>query len=255
MNFALSALILIILLLPGVAVQKAYYSSLVEKKSTIYIPFSELLFKGIVISFVVHCAGVSIVRYFGDTIDFQLLYNLLIAKEINFSNAKFTTGFLQFSMYNIVVIIILFLFTKALKIIIQRSNKDLDWYSLRNTNYWFQIFSARYLDIHDIQGEREKTDIIFLDILSTKDIIYSGFLVDFNYSPSKDLLENIVLRSVRKRCIYKPQNSSIAIEQGAISEIPGDVLLIPANCIENINIYYVNLVDEEDVNVDAPKST
>lgn len=244
MNIALSAVILSILLLPGAAVIKAYYGSIKEKKSTIHLPFQELLLKGLVFSFVIHSAAICILRIFCDFVEFQLLYDIVIGKEIEISSISFTKAFLEFSLYNVTLVAFLFCLTKIFKIIIQWQNWDLDYYSLRNTNYWFQIFSARFLDMHNVQGERAQTDLIFLDILSNKDVLYSGFLLDFNYSSNKDQLENIVLHSARKRHVHKPTDNTNAIEPGRISHIPGDVFVIPAQTIENINIYYLSVEGE-----------
>lgn len=134
--------------------------------------------------------------------------------------------------------------TKEFKAIIQNRNIDLNYSVLRNTNYWFQIFSARFLEMHNIQGEREKTDLIFLDILIEKDIINSGFLLDFNYSPQKDELENIVLTNASKRLFKKETMEDGTLKSSNPTYISGDVFVTPAKQVVNINIYYVTLTGE-----------
>lgn len=241
MNIALTAIIIIILLLPGASVLKAYYTSIKEKKSVIYIPFTDLLFRGLIVSFIIHSCAICVIRAFGLQIDFMLLYNLLISKQIVFGNEQFTNSVLNFFFYNFILVLISFFSAKYFKYVIQKNNIDLNYYSFRNTNHWFQVFSARYLESTGVQGEREKTDLLYLDILADGDIIYSGFLIDFNYSPEKDKLENIVLVNARKRGFHLSTDHNNPILTGRPADIPGDVLLIPAEKIININIYYMNI--------------
>lgn len=73
----------------------------------------------------------------------------------------------------------------------------------RQYNYWFIIFSGRYLETAGIPGDEEDADLIYMDLLCDNEIMYSGILTDFNYSPHKDELENIILENVKKELILK----------------------------------------------------
>ena len=232
------------MLLPGAAVLRAYYTSIKERKSVIHIPFTELLIRGLIFSFILHCAAVCLIRVAGFTIEFNVLYTVLKGGNLSISNQKFETFFLNFCTYNLSLTILVFAATKGMKQWIQARNLDLNYNSLRNTNHWFQLFSARYLDIHNIQGERDETDIVLLDVLTSKDVIYSGFLIDYNYKPETDTLESLVLSNVRKRRHTASVADTMQVEAGPASPVPGDVFLIPSNNITNLNIYYLNIAGD-----------
>ena len=200
MNFALSTIVVIIFLLPGAIAQKSYYGHFKVKKSSIHIPFSETLFSGILYSLFIHVSAVCIITLcLKATPKFGILYDIVSGKELNLTDIEYTHFFKQFGLYNISVIGITWIFTKAFKHTIEFFNIHINYNSFKNANYWFELFSAKYLDRKNVKGEQKATDLIFVDVLTDADIIYSGFLIDFNYSPQKDELENIIITSTTKR--------------------------------------------------------
>lgn len=245
MNIALSALIISILLLPGTIVLTSYYTSLREKSSSyLNLSFSELLLKGLIISFVIHCCAICVLRMFNYEINFQLLYDVIIANnKVSLSSTKFTDYVLDFCFYILTLLALFFVLTKLFKRIALNNNWDIEYNFLRATNYWFLVFSGRYLDKR-LKGKRNETDLVYVDILATKDIIYSGFLFDFNYSPEKGELQYLVLKSAAKRTYIKKDGEEHKLELAEPNFISGDAFLIPSKDIVNINLYYVNLEGE-----------
>jgi len=245
MNIALSALIISILLLPGAVVLTAYYTSIREKSSSyLNLSFSDLLFKGLIISFIIHCSSVCTIRSFGYQVNFQLLYDIIIANnKMSLSSAEFTRYVLEFCFYIIALILVFFVLTKLVKRFVLSKNLDMKYNFLRASNYWFLVFSARYLDKR-IKGKKADTDLIYVDILATKDIIYSGFLFDFHYDPEKGELQYLVLKTAAKRTYIKTEGEEHKLKLGEESFINGDAFLIPAKEVININVYYIQLQDQ-----------
>lgn len=240
MNFALSALVISLLLLPGAFVLTAYYTSFREKKTNLHISFSELLFRGLAFSFFIHGLSVWVLNLYGTSVDFKLLYDVIAGKDLPTSSNDLSHSFLQFTFYTIFLASLFFSITKVFKWIVVKYNYDIYWHSLRTSNYWFLIFSGRYLESR-IKGSMTVTDILFLDILAPGNIVYSGYLFDFNYSPHKDVLENIILKNAVKRTYVKSADGNHELTLTQPKTIPGDALVIPTKDIININIYYVNL--------------
>lgn len=247
MNIALSAILLIILLLPGGIAIKAYYTSLIEKQSSLSVPFNDLLIRGLLISFILHALAICIIHLFHAEIALNILYTITSGKDVTISDKILTKYFLQFSLYSIVLITFSWFSAKVFKNIATKFNLNINFHSLRNTNYWFNIFSAKYLEGRDIQGKESDTDLIVLDVLTETNIIYSGILIDFNYSPIKDELENIILDSTYKRSFEK---KDVTENQGHTTGLPsfiaGDAFLIPMNKIRNINVNYIKISDYKD---------
>ncbi len=248
MNIALGAILLVLLLTPGAIIIRGYYSSWIEKKNNIHIPFSDLLFKGIVFSIIYHSVAICLINYVGFIPDFHLLYHLIIGKDIDQTSSDLNSAIRWFFTYYLFSIIICLTITKFFKKIIQSYNWDLKYNAFKNTNYWFELFSARKLEQLGIQGKQIDTTLIYVDVLTDKGIIYSGFLSDFNYSPIKDELENVVLQHFEKRSFEIQNSQEKKIDPngrfhttGTPLEFPGDALIVPASQIININIHYLNV--------------
>ncbi len=237
MNFAFSAILIIIILLPGAAVLSAYYGSFQSKQSTREIPLVDLLIKGLLWSIFLHTSAICLLSFFKYEVSFDLIYAILTGQPIRISNAQATHAFRTFTTYTGLLIISVWVIVKFCKRIIYNNKFDINYYSLRITNYWYHIFSARYLEGRGVPGTLIMTDFLFLDVYVDTQMIYSGFLTDFNYSPKNDMLENIVLSNatIRKFEHYSVRN-----------QIAGDVLVIPMANIKNINIYYIKVKDNED---------
>ncbi len=242
MNLALSAIILIILLLPGVVAIRAYYTSFTDKASGIAVPFSDLLFKGILISIFLHAIAISVIHLCNSTFSFNLLFEILAGKDIYASDSYLSGYFIEFIWYNILISLIAWFMAKGFKSWVRRRNFDINFFSLKNTNYWFYVFSGRYLDTKGVQGTEAETDLIVLDVLTNSNIIYSGILLDFNYSPLKDELQNIILGAACKRSFEKEgKDEHSEHSTGIPALIPGDVFIIPMSKVVNININYISI--------------
>lgn len=244
MNFALSAIILVLLLSPGAVVIKAYYSSVKLKEVSIHVPLNELLFRGIVFSFFIHTCAICVLKSFGFLPQLDILYKIVLGNVLEFSTEIFIHLFLQFASYNITIIFGSWVIGKIFKFFVRRFNFDIRFQSLKNVNHWYLIFSARYLQLPGIPGKAEDADVLWLDVLTTDQIIYSGYLIDFEYSPLKDKLEHIMLSDTRKRNFKKdPTDKSNVHSTGKEYKLSGDVFYLPAEKIININIYYITLQD------------
>jgi len=205
MNFALSTIIIIALLLPGAIAIKGYYSSMRAKISNSFVPLNELLFQGILASFLIHSAAICLLKIFDWEVNFNFLYNLILGKDEKnfvFSNNEFDDNFLQFSAYILSCTFISCSLVKIFKYFVHRAKLDMKFNFLRNANHWFLIFNKSFIEHSQVHGKsREEIDLIMVDVFIKPDIIYSGVLIDFNYSPVKDVLENLVLFLAKRRKI------------------------------------------------------
>ncbi len=245
MTFALSAIILIVLLLPGAVAINSYYSPLIVKQSRIGMPLNDLLFKGLIISFLLHSTAICILKFLlRKEIKFNFIYQLLAGKDLNITDSEFTISFLDFIFYILMLIACSFILGKGFKWVIRLQNWDINFYSLRTMNYWFLVFSGRYLEGTGIRGRQIDTDLVILDVLTKNNIIYSGILIDFNYSSAKDELENLILDNTYKRNFIQDEVeefSNPGHSTGTPFSIPGDAFIIPAETIVNININYIEV--------------
>ena len=245
MNFALSTIIIVFLLLPGAIAIKAYYSSLRAKISNSYVPLNELLLQGILASFVIHSTAICFLRLLNKEIHFGFLYSIILGKDEKnfvFTNKEFTHSFLQFSSYIIICTFISYLVVKTFKYIVHELKLDMRFNFLRNANHWFLIFNKRYIVHSNIHGKlKEEIDLIIVDVFIKPDIIYSGVLIDFDYSPIKDELENLVLFLAKRRKIHNDTTSIDTPKVSSPIEIPGDIFVLPMKDVININVRYLKI--------------
>lgn len=251
MSFAIGAIIIIYLLLPGAVSIRAYYSSLRAKSSANYVPFNELLFTGILITAVIHSFAICIVRLLGYEVQFDFLYKVLSIetfKNFQFTNKEFTHNFLCFQTYVLFTTLIPYCLVKLSKYYIHKFSLDYRFNFLNNCNHWFKLFHKKYIsnfgnkNIDDI-------DVLYVDVFLLPDIIYSGVLIDFNYSPRKDELENIVLNFAKRRKVNEIEIKDIegkpgtgkTIQVSPAVSIPGEILVLPMKNAININIKYIKL--------------
>lgn len=248
MSFALSVIIIILLLLPGAVSIKSYYSSLSNKASVSHTSFDTLLLNGLLITIIVHCVFICLLNYFTQ-IDFKFLYNIIIgkdAKEFSFSNTEINKYILHFLTYVFVTTGCSYSFVKIFKFIIHRFFLDFKYSFLNNCNYWFLLFNKKYASYSITHAEEEHVDVIVLDIFIGPDILYTGFLIDFNYSSKEDKLENVVLKFAKRRKIntVSYENEGVVYETIKVGEpvnVPGDILIIPMKDYLSINVKYLSL--------------
>jgi hypothetical protein len=147
MNFALSTIIIIILLLPGITCLNAFYNSFQEKSSNLKTPFNELFIKGVLISLFIHSIALCVIRLVGYEPSTSVLYLILSSSEIDISDYRLNEVFLQFATYNILINASAFLATKLVRRFISQQRIDLKYNSLKLYNHWYNIFSGRFLEM------------------------------------------------------------------------------------------------------------
>ncbi|HYE54018.1 MAG TPA: DUF6338 family protein [Chitinophagaceae bacterium] len=243
MNIALSVLILVLLMLPGATLIRAYTSSLTQPKSNLHVSLNDMLFRGLGFSILIHCAGICILQFwFGREIKYNLLYELIAGKDIKDSDKNIGIFFRQFSFYVLLTVAMSWLFAKTARQLLLRTNFDFRIEGLSAQNYWYILFKGRYIEN---QGMDLKTiDFIFIDVLTDTGSIYSGILEDYNYNQQKDMLENIIISEVRRRELIKDPENEGRKKIGPPVAVPGDVFVIPAKNILNINVSYVQEIED-----------
>lgn len=244
MSIAIGAIVLILLLIPGTFAISAYYGSISNKASGVHIPFNDLLMKGLIISIIIHFLAITVIEFFNYEPAFGFLYTVVAGNPLNISNHLFGLYCKEFILYTFTLVIITFFLSKLFKSYIQNNNYDLIYHSLKSTSYWFHMFGGRHLEEPGIRGTVTEIDFIFLDVLTKNHFLYSGRLVDFNYSPYKDELENIVLGNSFKRRLIGEDIDPHNCKMTESKSIEGDVLVIEASSILNINISYIKLTGE-----------
>lgn len=274
MNFLFNALIITLLLLPGVILRLSYLSIFYSKK-TFRSSFAEELLLSLLPTFFIQSIGFLIIKTHIDVITFYLLLinsDKIIHHNLNINSIS---GFLLYC-------VILYMVSAVLGVIIRKIvikySLDVRIPLLRLYNDWYYHLWG-FISV-DENGKRffNATDNVWLDILvDNKDgsFIYSGWLYEFILSKEEGLYF-LCLNGVRRRKLamdkkdesaetatFKFENSaennddinvsydnyqdkSETVEQlnNYIDEryydMPGQNFIIPYKEVKNINIIYFN---------------
>ena len=110
---------------------------------------------------VIHVTALCILTFLKVLPQTATLYGILEGKELKISQSELTRFVIQFCTYSLSLIFVSFIVGKAMKFLVERKHLDVQFQALRTTNYWYQIFSGRYLERIGAQGNVKKIDFIF----------------------------------------------------------------------------------------------
>lgn len=139
--------------------------------------------------------------------------------------------------YMLVVLLISFIIAQFCWVIVRNLDWDKKFSPLRFNNYWHYYLSGESLKFKDFRGilPNQKVLLTEADVLvdlgneGTK--LYKGFLRQHTICKNSGDLKAIYLTDVRRYRKDLPPNN--------IREVPGHIMIIPAEKILNINLTYI----------------
>ncbi|ALU74991.1 hypothetical protein [Tenacibaculum finnmarkense] len=262
MNIAVSTLLILILILPGIVLRKFYYSEEFSSQYTSKNLF-ELILSSFIPSLFIHGISIIIVGFFNYKIEFQILGQLLSSR--NYPKEAYENidlNILNIFVYLIISILISSILGYISKKIIRKNLLDSKFKIFRFQNSWHYIITGEFFNFkrasYDLPKDKIKSiDFTHVDVLvETQEgtIIYDGFLVDYELSNKNDLkyitLKNVQRRYLNASSINEGNNpESLSENDGTINQnnpyyqIPGHILVIPYEKIININFSYYRFIE------------
>ena len=237
MNFLLNALLITLLLLPGVILRLTYLSILYSKK-TFRSSFAEELLLSLLPTFIIQAAGFLVVK---NRIDINTFYLLLINSEKAIAKNLNADSISNFLLYCIVVYVLSALLGVLARKIVIRYSLDVRIQLLRLYNDWYYHLWG-FVSV-DEKGKKYFTeaDNVWLDVLVDNidgSYIYSGWLYEFILSREEGL-DFLCLNGVRRRKLSMDKPDGTASQQPASMRTFTD-----AN--DDINVSYDNYEDGSD---------
>ncbi|AQG79162.1 hypothetical protein [Spirosoma montaniterrae] len=285
MNVVLSALLIILLLYPGIFFRGAYFrgsrngGTYKIKYNVLRQPIWEQVTASIMPALTIHLVCTVFIDFFTPfQIDYQFVYNLLLGKSIDapigapsgYVNAKIGNYLLGFSGYLIASLTLALVGAAVARDLVFRNKLDSKYTLLRFSNEWFYWLTGRILETNPTTKDRT-VDLIAVHILTeTKEntIIYDGFLYDFTLNETSNTLDRLVLfyasksvfqkTSRSQKIISKTQetatreevNQSELFERADKREIQQEYIIIPYAQVRNMTITYVDLQAQTDISSD-----
>ncbi|SFD76819.1 hypothetical protein SAMN05518672_103142 [Chitinophaga sp. CF118] len=254
MNIAIGAFLITLLFIPAISFRLAlnYHRQLKELLGALTITDTILLF--ILVPICTHILLLPIIYQCGFHVKYDLILNIIYSNR-DFPIVNKTMGWdvINFLLYVLVAFSIAFLASWAAVSNNWISNKIISLLGV--TNEWYELFDGKSTD--------KNFDIILLDVLtSSKEstLIYSGYLENYYFQTKSTELGYIVLTQVKRRDLRSRsvsdhfplstpnEKSSFYInEPGTAVSLPGDLVIIPAKEILNINVTYLRMERERTV--------
>lgn len=243
---AFSALILAILLLPGVVFRYAYLRSNALRKTVDFSLLSELVFV-LLPSLLFHSVGLGVLylisRFSGYHADLGVVYGLLSGQALtSVEIATVERGFGPFVVYTLAICTAASVTGKLLQVWIVERGWDERYKLFQIFNDWDKYFTGHVV----VNDERRDFDYVQVDVVvggSEGDILYTGSLA--NYSLNRDQgIDRIFMEYVYRRPLsedLKPTDQADSSGRDADPRyyaMPGDYLVLPFSQVKNLNLSY-----------------
>lgn len=253
MNIALPTVIIIILILPGLAFRRFYYTEEFSKQYFKQSPF-EIFFAGFFPSIIFHLFWVMIIPKFGYNVDFEILGRLFTSKDFykeGFSNIQKNIG--AISLYQITILFFSVTLGISSKFLVRKLKLDRKRKLFRFQNHWHYIIKGEFIEFRRtpmiIKDKVEDIALFYVDALvetSEGSILYEGILVDYELSKDGGL-EQITLTEVVRRYLKKDAKDT-SNDTDRWVPIAGHLLVIPYSQIKNLNFsYYKTLIQQKEI--------
>lgn len=275
MNFLFGALLLIIILLPGVILRASYLSTSYGKRTFKFSVADEIILS-LIPTLLLQGTFYAVTNYFIININEQRLFYLFTNSDKVFATPLPDWNILLFFLYTLVICVVSAALGVWARKFVQRKRLFIKYPILRFYNDWHYILRGIILDFPGHEGDAKNVSNVWVDVVTiNKDdaYIYSGFLKEY-YLTKDDGLDRIYLTNVQRRKLSEDSitnegiklNTSIDQLQDALDNVevdydamlqkggdvdqiaafvdnryyfmPGDYFVIPYSEIKNINITY-----------------
>ncbi len=246
MEIAISSIVIIILLLPGISFNKGFYSGEFSRQ---YLTndFFSLLVNTLFPSIIFYIIAFPIIYIFGYYYDFNILLGLISSKDdlVEKSIKSIDKFIFAIFIFQVVLNILAFAIGIFLRNLILKYSIDTKFPIFRFNNIWHYLISGRFLEYKEIlqNDTPEDADITFIDALiniNEQTFIYTGILVD--YELGKDgSLDLITITQAQRKLVTGNDN-------GDYKDIRGNYLVLKYSDLININLSFIQFDEIIDQN-------
>jgi hypothetical protein len=259
MDFAVSTIFLVVLLLPGFILQTAYTKGFWRWNSpTSARSLTEQIPAAIILAAILHLAWASFSSWLGYPINLAAVTMLLIGsyghEEKHFDSAL---GALAIYPYRIFWYFIgLYSISAALGYIshstVRKLRLDRSTRVLRFNNQWFYLLSGEITQFKEAPETYPELDGVLLTTIvhhEGGDYLYTGLVADFFFDTSGDL-DRVLLRLVSRRKLSEDldvnEESTPEAADTRYYEIEGDYFVLRYGEMSTMNIDYIFVTPEEE---------
>lgn len=259
MEFAVSALLLLILLLPGFILQTAYTKGFWRWNSpTTTRPITEQVLSGVVTASFLHLLWASMCAWLGYPINLSAIMMLLLGTYGHDDEFfTITLNSLTNNPYKVFIYFTsLYLASASLgylsHYLVRRFKLDRRTRILRFDNEWFYLLSGEITEYKEFTEDFGKVAGVYLTTIihhSDEDYLYRGIVADFFFDKSGSL-DRVLLTLAHRRPLPKDRKPDQEFDPEEIDDryysIEGDYFILRYSEMSTINLDYF-FVEEEDL--------
>ena len=193
MSILFGALLIVMILLPGVIFRASYLNTAYAKK-TFRSSFLDELLLCLGPTLIIQSLGYGVVEILFRNVNESLLYLLLINNDKAIAQDLTQKSVFLFTIYCLICYTVSWYFGIFARRIVIKRKLDIKYPILRLHNDWHYILSGVMLDFPGQPGYSSDVRIIWVDVLVASkdgDVIYSGFLEHYVLS-KEDGLDRII---------------------------------------------------------------
>jgi hypothetical protein len=260
MNFAYPALLLFLLVLPGIILNYTYARGFWRWNSPTSIErYSEQIAYSIIAASILHLGWAYFLSFFGFDIDLEAVLVLLtgaFGPDDQYLTTTVQTltnnpGRIAFYFYG------LYLLSAILGIsghlFVRKTRLDRTTRLFRFTNEWYYLLSGEILEFAETPAEPRQFDGVYLSTIvqhGNENYLYRGIVFDFSYDRTGKL-ERVILRLAHRRLLSADRKHDQPRDTGdpgfgddaRYYDIEGDFFILNYEDMHTINIEYFALTD------------
>ena len=263
MEFAISAVLLLALLLPGFITQLTYTKGSWHWNSpTSTQTITEQIPSAVVLSGVLHTIWATAAFCLNQPINLDATVMLLLG-SYGHDDVHFDTTIAAFSKhsYQIFWYFLTLYIASALSgyfghSFVRKRKLDLKSKFFRFNNEWYYLLSGEILEFSEVNNSEGEIDGVYLTTVvhhNDKDYLYRGIVADFYFDKSGSL-DRILMRLAHRRCLSndrelgQPFNNDdpAFTSDDRYYDIEGDYFLLRYSEMSTINVDYIFVTKEED---------
>lgn len=259
MEFAVSALFLLILLLPGFIIQATYTKGFWRWNSpTSNVSLTEQIPVAVVLASMLHAVWAGIAAALGQYVNIRTTLMFLLGSyghdEEYFAEALTSVTEHPYKIF--FYFITLYAVAAGLGYLCHHIVREQKWDRstrlLRFNNEWFYLLSGEITEFYEFPEVLPKVDGVYLTAVvhhSDSDYLYRGIVADFFFDKTGNL-DRVLLRLAHRRALSADREEDQDFSEEQIDKryyhIEGDFFLLKYSEMSTINIDYFFVEDEDE---------
>lgn len=255
MEFAFSALLLLILILPGFILQLTYTRGFWRWNSpNVNRPLTEQIPSGIVSAGILHLTWASISSCFFYTINLKVLIMLLIGNYgHDEEHLETVLNSVADNSYKIAIYFLsLYTFSAFLgyffHFIVRKTKLDQKTRFFRFNNEWFYSLRgelSQFKETPNIEGLQAGVLLTSIVHHGDNNYLYRGFVYDFFFDTNGNL-DRVVLMDTDRRDLSKDKKSDDGEDEERYYNVEGDYFILRCSEMVTVNLYYITFEEDKE---------